>query len=305
MYKKEGFDDKYYSEIMNSLIEENKKYVGVVTKSFEYRVKQIIDELLHKQYMYLLYQVIRKIFKKAEKKDKIVLSKTSFMSDKKIAVYTCITGQYDYIKEPLFVPNNCDFFLVTDQKAVKTQKWRVVDIDLIDEIKYMNAKDKNRFVKMHPELLFYDYDYSIYLDGNIQIVVDPTVFIQNMNRYGITTYRHTTEKCIYREAKKCILAKKASKSEIEKHVKFLNKEKMPVNYGMAYCGFIVREHRNKICQEIMDEWWKQYSQYSKRDQISFPYILFKKGIAINEITVLGDDIYSDYSLRNLPHFFRQ
>ena len=47
MYKKEGFDDKYYSEIMNSFIDENEKYIKVVMKSFAFRKKQIVDEFFH------------------------------------------------------------------------------------------------------------------------------------------------------------------------------------------------------------------------------------------------------------------
>ena len=44
---------------------------------------------------------------------------------KKIAVYTVIMGDYDYLKEPEFVMDNCDYICFTDNPDLKSDIWQI------------------------------------------------------------------------------------------------------------------------------------------------------------------------------------
>ena len=94
--------------------------------------------------------------------------------NEKIAVYTCITGNYDYPLEILNKEDRCDYFLISDLKEgtnmVNEQYYRRINTSKVVPKEYITAKDKNRYCKMHGYKIFSDYDYSIYIDGNLQII---------------------------------------------------------------------------------------------------------------------------------------
>ena len=79
----------------------------------------------------------------------------------------------------------------------------------------------NRYIKFHPfELLGKDYDYSVYIDGNITPVTDLTVFTEKINpEIGIAMHMHSQRNCVYDEAKACMILGKGQKANIEKQIK--------------------------------------------------------------------------------------
>ena len=76
---------------------------------------------------------------------------------------------------------------------------------------------------------------------------------------------------------------------------------MPKNYGLLQCNLIVREHNNETCIKIMQDWWQEFKNYSKRDQISLPHVLYKNNIKIENVGILGNNIYPNPSFRILTH----
>ena len=52
----------------------------------------------------------------------------------------------------------------------------------------------------------------------------------------------------------------------------------------------------------MKEWWIEFNKsIVKRDQIVFPYILWKNGISINDIGCLGESVDRDGKFRKKVH----
>jgi len=56
-----------------------------------------------------------------------------------------------------------------------------------------------------------------------------------------------------------------------------------------------------VCKKLMEEWWKEFLTYSKRDQISMPYVLYKNRISISEVGTLGNNVYENPSFRIVTH----
>ena len=101
--------------------------------------------------------------------------KGNFFSDSRIAIYTCIWGAYDDLIEPDCVPDNCDYFAITDREVPEGSAWKKLDVSAFsDRLAGMTNAQINRYFKMMPHLLFPDYEYSIYVDGNVEIVSDLT-----------------------------------------------------------------------------------------------------------------------------------
>ncbi len=231
-------------------------------------------------------------------------SKYNYFNNKRIAVYTALFGAYDKLNDPVFVPNNCDFFIVSDNDYHgRSQIWRSINADkyLPDNITLSNP-DKNRFFKMHPHLLFAEYDYSIYVDSNILVVNDLTPFVNMIANYGMGFHSHRARDCVYSEAKAAEMLGKMNRFEYSKYISYLNNIKMPKHYGLLECNVIARNHNDSNCIEIMEEWWDMYFRLGiKRDQLWLPVVLRKHNIDVSRISSLGGDVYKQPLLRVLYH----
>lgn len=215
-----------------------------------------------------------------------------FAQDIKSAVYTSITANYDNVKEP-FSTFNSDFWIYSNATMVLNNslwKLRVLQLNGINTTGNMF----NRYCKFHPFELFKDYDYSVYVDGNVTIVSDVSQLfsIAHDSKCGIAMHRHQYRNCAYAEAKKCLQLGKGNANNIKKQMQQYKKEGFPHDYGLCEATIIVVDLKNSSAKTIMDAWWQEYCiQESFRDQLSFPYVLWKLGYKIEDIGNLG---YNEY-----------
>jgi hypothetical protein len=219
----------------------------------------------------------------------------NYFSEHRIAVYTCIIGAYDKLTEPKFKPDNIDYYVITDQPLPHESMWCFLDASRIKmKLSSLNATEQNRWHKMHPHLLFPNYDYSIYLDGNVAPVSDLTEFINRIGSCAIATHSHYIRNCVYQEAEAILQSGKDRPEHVKQHLRFLQEQGMPKEYGLADCSVIARKHHDTFCISLMEQWWKEFLLHSRRDQLSFPYVLFKNGLPMKDVTTLGSNrIFND------------
>ncbi len=93
----------------------------------------------------------------------------------KSVIYTCITNDYDHISEIQaygYINPEWDYVCFTDnQEDIKRKKVGIWEIRPLQYSK-SDVSRNNRWHKMHPHILFPDYEESIYLDANINILTD-------------------------------------------------------------------------------------------------------------------------------------
>ena len=300
---------KMYKDLMENIKNVNLDWINLYY-SKEYKLGKSFIELKNSIKKFRIPEayksLTRKINGKKAKKVKTITTITNnketipnYFLNKRIAIYTSVFGGYDRLLEPKIIPNNCDFYAITDIEINKDSAWKKIDCP--NEMENMTNIEKNRYVKIKPHLIFKNYDYSIYVDGNIQIITDLTEYIHLLNDVHIATHRHHLRDCVYDELDAIEKSKKDSKSNVMKHKNFLLEADMPKNYGLLQCSVIVREHNHSQCIKIMDEWWEEFKNYSKRDQVSLPHILFKNNIPVNKVGVLGNNIYKNASFRIYNH----
>lgn len=219
--------------------------------------------------------------------------------NKKVVVYTCMIGDYDFIKEPKYICSNCDYYIITDSKKKFNTLNRISVSNKIKEKFNNNNILINRYYKMNPFSLFKGYDYAIYIDSNFEIISDISKLVQKINtKYGIAMHAHSKINCIYDEAKLCKILKKGNSKKIDEQMLRYKREKFPNNYGMLECGIIVTDLNNKHAKKIMEEWWKEFSaSESLRDQLALPYILWKNNIIIEDLTGLGRNVFKNSTYR--------
>lgn len=234
-------------------------------------------------------------FKKKNSKpnEDFVLKPYKSFSNLKIVVYTSIFGKYDSIFEPLFVTPGVDYVILTDQELPKDSIWKKRTLPDVAPFSNMTPVEKNRYVKMLPHKLFDDYDISIYIDGNIQIITDVRPVVEDMSGYSIGIHRYPTD-CIYDMQNAIIAGKRANKHNVKTQIKQYKKNGFPKHFGAFECNIIVRKHNDEKCKLVMDSWWEEFNNTtSKRDQLSFVYVLWKNGLTADEVYSLGYDVRSN------------
>lgn len=83
--------------------------------------------------------------------------------------------------------------------------------------------------------------------------------------------------------------KKDEENTIRWQMSQYKRERMPVGYGQFACNVIVRENNNSICCSVMSDWWQEVFTRSYRDQLSFMYCLWKRGLGLEDVGCLEGD----------------
>lgn len=188
---------------------------------------------------------------------------------KKIVLYTANINSYDNFTEISQVYKDYfDYVYITD-KEWNSSTWNVNIVEKTEN-PYLCAK----YYKIMPHILFPEYDISIWIDASaVNIRSNFYNIIDHLRKHNFVTIKHPKRKCIYEEANACITLQKDKREIIESQIEKYKLENYPVNNGLYSCGFLIRRHN--ILKEFSEAWWEEILNNSKRDQISFPYVLSK------------------------------
>lgn len=238
------------------------------------------------------------------KDDKEVINFDKTCEDKKIAVYTCVTGGYDDIHAPLVFFDNADYYLVTDdvEKYKKYSNiYKIIKLD--DEIIKLGNTYANRYAKFHPFNFFKGYDYSIYIDGSVRVLSDIRPFVYKSDiKSGVAMHKHSGRKCAYKEAKACIMKGKGNGELIAAQMERYKKEGFPSMFGLNECGVIAVDLKNDNAKVLLEAWWDEFlNSKSLRDQLSWPYVVWKNGFTMADVGSLGSNINENYKFELITH----
>lgn len=273
-------------------------YTGVLDMNYSKNNHDSLIKKIKKLYRYIISGYIfqlKKIKKKMARINEFEATKNVY-DNLKIAIYTVSTGKYDDIKNPIFVDDNIDYYIFTEQNLNSNSIWKKIDIP--SKISQLPTLDQARFLKTHPHLFFKDYDYSIFIDGNIRITCDikPLIYTMIQKNSIIGIHRHQVRDCIYSEANAIYAAGKANKKILNSQIKKYKKDGFPKKFGLFETNVVIRKHNDKECIKIMEDWWNEIEQWTKRDQLSFTYSLWKNNKNSEYVMSLGNN-----SRRN-PYF---
>ncbi|WP_290724982.1 glycosyltransferase domain-containing protein [Fibrobacter sp. UBA2449] len=211
-------------------------------------------------------------------------------------IYTAVVGNYDKILQPLVVDNSFDYILFSnDIKEDKVGVWQIRKIDYYNEDQIKIA----RWVKTHPERLLPGYDFSVWMDANIQIA---TNYIYHrtkdlfLNKALVSSIIHPIRTCIYKEMFVVFLCRNENIKTLLKWSKILQKDNYPYNNSLHETNIIFRNHTSSAAKELDYLWWNYIEKFSRRDQLSFNYVLWKLHISCTPL------LPQNQSARNSIHF---
>lgn len=189
-------------------------------------------------------------------------------------IYTCITGNYDNLKVPLIHNSNWEHICFTDNPVLLEKRnvglYKILPIDV-------KGIDSVRLARMYKilGLGINDADISIWHDANFQICCDLDDLVKKYLKEDIELVlaKHPQRSCLYSESEKCIKLGKDNLFTINTQVEHYKNDGMSENYKLYETGILIRRKFNDNL--FYRKWWEEVYNYSRRDQISFPYCLWK------------------------------
>lgn len=252
------------------------------------------------------YRASKKIAKRYTKK--IEPSQSTINNEdyetSRIVVYTCIVGNYDSIPEPLLQYPNVKFVAFVDSPNLLEKKnsfWEFRSLPTLNEL--TSPTLKNRYLKFHPSRFFEEYDYSIYIDGNVRVTSDIRPLIQMCKeKTGLAMHQHGSRDCIYDEAEVCLLYKRGNAKKIREQIENYKNNGFPRNFGLNEANIIVSDLKNQISRILLDKWWAELiKSQSMRDQLAWPFVLWKNNLTIQDVGCLGMNVYNNSKFEIKKH----
>lgn len=194
----------------------------------------------------------------------------------KTVCYTCITGGYDTLHDPLNPSADIDYICFTDSAdTMVSVVWKFRQIPA--ELNHLSNVLKQRAIKICPHRYLSEYDVSVWVDGNITIIGDLNKFISqyDLAKSSFYTRIHPTRNCIYDEAKACIAFGKDRPSIIDAQMSRYQEDGYPYNLGLAETCVLLRAHTDIHCAILGNYWMTELLGGSYRDQLSFNYVCWK------------------------------
>ncbi|MCR5508948.1 MAG: DUF616 domain-containing protein [Lachnospiraceae bacterium] len=193
------------------------------------------------------------------------------------AVYTAVTGGYDSVRDPEYVDESIDYYLITDNDNISSDVWKIIKADnpegldpvrLARRIKIMGSWD---YLSAH--------DYTVWIDGKLCITGDIRDYISRYSEGSpIICFNHYLTDDVYQEAENCLLLNRDLPEIINGQMNRYRKEGLPEHSGLVDSCMLIRDVHDEILKKTMEDWWREVRDWSKRDQLSFNYACWKNGL---------------------------
>ncbi len=206
----------------------------------------------------------------------------------KACVYTAIYGDYDYLSALPQQTVDCDYYCFTDDPLLQVEGCQTI---CNPGIPGAHPRLKAKFFKIMNHLLFAppqkwwqwekseqpQYDFTIWIDGGIKVKSGRFVeeILAYLDQYGMAMFIHPERQCIYDELEVCLKLPKYLNCPLREQAEHYRRQNYPKRNGLMASGIIARDMRNEQLPRIDEEWWAENVNWSYKDQLSLPYVLWK------------------------------
>ncbi|XP_059659084.1 probable hexosyltransferase MUCI70 isoform X2 [Cornus florida] len=235
-----------------------------------------------------------------------------------VVVASAIFGAYDLIQQPKNISEDAKksvcFYMFVDEEteaylknssALESDKrlglWRIV---VVHNLPYTDPRRNGKVPKLLLHRLFPNARYSLWIDGKLELVVDPYQILERFlwrKNASFAISRHYRRFDVFVEAEANKAAGKYDNASIDFQVDFYRREgltpyseaKLPITSDVPEGCVIVREH-NPISNLFTCLWFNEVDRFTSRDQISFSIVRDK----IMSKTNWGVNMFLDCERRN-------
>ncbi len=218
-------------------------------------------------------------------------------------VYTCIIGSYDALLQPAAPPPELDFICFVGRGEKSSERvgvWQIRELDCgITEPGLLS-----RYPKMHPHTLLPEYDVSLWIDGNIEMLDDTlyrAVRIKAAAGVKYSGVSHPSRTDVFQEARMCFNMKYISAPGLIRIWVWQYLQGMRRGSGLMENNIIFRRHNDPDVVALDELWWRCVLRVSRRDQLSLMPCLRRCGIPRDYLLPRGQSSRNHPGLKYLPH----
>ena len=183
-----------------------------------------------------------------------------------IYVYSAMFGDYDEVLPPPKDPK-VEYLMFSDKKH---DGWKTIVVPAPKD-----PRRYSRFFKINSHLLP-RHDVSIWVDSCLHLSKSLLPLVDSL-KGDLGLIKHPRDKCVYEHAQRCRTLVLDSTTLIDYQMGRYLTDGMPKNFGLTENCVIIRKNTEQI--KLLNEmWYKLYMEYSQRDQLSLPYVLWRTGI---------------------------
>ncbi len=214
-------------------------------------------------------------------------------NDDSMVIYTGIFGDYDELHEPLVIDPKVDYICFTDQANIKSDVWKIKHVENNANI---DLRLFTRQFKLMPHRFLPEYATSVWMDASMQIT---NSIVELIHKYQVCS-----DMLFFPHEGTCIYDIALGEQYREKKEKLLRQmvtyyeDGYPIDNGIIFGGFLVRNHNQNRVIDAMEEWYSHVEKYSMRDQLSLPYVLWKQNLSYD---LTCESIYRNDYYQILDH----
>lgn len=279
------FDDIIVASVFYEEIRENLIAIGIPEEKIHNRFYGQLDGI-QKRYEDFYHK------KEKKKKDR---NHVTIQEGERVAIYTAIAGGYGTLKEPVYINPECDYICFTDNPRMVSETWQLRPLPIAGDDYNRSAKQ----VKVLAHQFLSDYDWSIWVDGKFAITGD---LIQLLNEYAVNSnflsFMHYRRNSVFADADVIKRAGFEEESVVDGQMNRYRAEGFTDDNELIEGGILFRRHNAPEIIRLMEAWWKEITEYSRRDQLSFNYCAWREGVFCD---MIDGNIYDNAYVRGYPH----
>lgn len=202
-----------------------------------------------------------------------------------LVLYSALYGRREPLNTEVFGP-------FTDVRRVLFTDRDDLDFPGVDIIRQpadgLDPARASRRAKLMPHR-YLPEDWSLWLDNKSRLRRDPSdilATLQAQSSQAFFAFPHFRRDCVYQELQTCWENGLDDYRTLKERERTYRAEGMPEHAGLIEGHFILRRHHEPSVATFGEEWFDHVCRFSRRDQISFPYLAWKRGFDYAPIRVL-------------------
>lgn len=193
-----------------------------------------------------------------------------------LVLYSALYGRREPLNREVFGPfTHVRRVLFTDRDDLEFPGVEIIRLpaDGLDPAR------ASRRAKLMPHR-YLDEEWSLWLDNKSRLKRDPVEVLEILRAgsdAGFFAFPHFRRDCVYQELQTCWENGLDDYRTLKERERTYRAEGMPEHAGLIEGHFLLRRHHDPAVAAFGEEWFEHVCRHSRRDQVSFPYLVWKCG----------------------------
>jgi hypothetical protein len=191
-----------------------------------------------------------------------------------------------------------DYVLFSERPVSGGGLWRIEPVTAFN----CSPTRASRYVKMHPHLLFPEYDLAIWIDANIMLMGEIGSLIDQFMAAPepVAAIPHPHRCNIYEEIEACLRLQKDAGAPMREQVARYRRLGF-AHDDLVEANFLMFKLDDARVARMLDIWWRETERGSKRDQLGFNFAMREAGINWHRMMPPPLSARSHPSFATVPH----